>query len=149
MAPSGAIFHFKTNNMKKYIVLCFLLAIIGKSYAQEVKVVFDVTSGDEKIHQSTMRHVKMMSNAYPDSEFEVVVYSGALNMMLKDKSSVRKEVEDILKNENITMNVCAMTLKRREMTQSDLISGVGQVPDGILEIVDKQSKGWGYIKEAN
>ena len=129
-------------------ILLFTLAATAVK-AQEVKVIFDVTSGDEKIHQSTMRHVKMMSNAYPDSEFEVVVYSSALNMMLKDKSSVRKEIEEVLKNDNITMNVCAMTLKRYGLKQSDLVSGVGTVPDGIIEIIDKQNKGWGYIKEAN
>ena len=135
--------------MNKYLIVFFLVCSAGSIFAQEVKIVFDVTSGDEKIHQSTMRHVKMMSNAYPDSEFEVVVYSGALNMMLKDKSVVKSEIEEILKNDNITMNVCAMTLKRYELDKSDLISGVGTVPDGILEIIDKQSKGWGYIKEAN
>ena len=130
------------------IPIIFILFNLSVS-AQEVKVVFDVTSADTKIHQSAMRHVKMMSNAYPDSEFEVVVYSGALNMMLKDKSSVQAEVESILKNDNVSFNVCSMTLQRKEMTQSDLITGVGTVPDGILEIIDKQSKGWGYIKEAN
>ncbi len=135
--------------MKKLILNICLMAMTASLYAQEVKVVFDVTSGDEKIHQSTMRHVKMMSNAYPDSEFEVVVYSSALNMMLNDKSVVRSEVEEVLKNNNVSFNVCAMTLKRKEMKKSDLISGVGTVPDGIIEIINKQKEGWGYIKEAN
>lgn len=135
--------------MKKLILNICLMAMTASLYAQEVKVVFDVTSGDEKIHQSTMRHVKMMSNAYPDSEFEVVVYSSALNMMLNDKSAVRSEVEEVLKNDNVSFNVCAMTLKRKEMKKSDLISGVGTVPDGIIEIINKQKEGWGYIKEAN
>lgn len=135
--------------MKKLILNICLMAMTASLYAQEVKVVFDVTSGDEKIHQSTMRHVKMMSNAYPDSEFEVVVYSSALNMMLNDKSVVRSEVEEVLKNDNVSFNVCAMTLKRKEMKKSDLISGVGTVPDGIIEIINKQKEGWGYIKEAN
>ena len=117
--------------------------------AQEVKIVFDVTSADTKIHQSTLRHVKMMSSSYPDSEFEVVVYSGALAMMLDDKSTVKSEIENVLKNDNVSFNVCAMTLKRYELDQTALIKGVGTVPDGILEIIDKQSKGWGYIKEAN
>ena len=136
--------------MKK-ITITVLLAIFALTvgFAQEVKVVFDVTSADTKIHESTMRHVGMMSTSYPDSEFQVVVYSGALNMMLDEKSSVKEEVQKALENGNVTFKVCAMTLKKHKMDESALISGVGTVPDGILEIIDKQNKGWGYIKEAN
>ncbi len=136
--------------MKKIWIIILMFSCTSlPALAQEVKIVFDVTSADTKIHQSTLRHVKMMSSSYPDSEFEVVVYSGALAMMLDDKSTVKSEIENVLKNDNVSFNVCAMTLKRYELDQTALIKGVGTVPDGILEIIDKQSKGWGYIKEAN
>ena len=136
--------------MKKYwIIIVLLISINLLGFTQEVKAVFDVTSADIKIHESTMRHVMMMSSSYPDSEFEIVVYSGALAMMLNDKSTVKSEIESVLKNGNVTINVCAMSLKRLELDHTALINGVGTVPDGILEIIDKQSKGWGYIKEAN
>lgn len=134
----------------KNLSISFLLILMSiPVFSQEVKVVFDVTSADTKIHQSTMRHVKMMSNNYPDSEFEVVVYSGALAMMLKEQSTVKNVVEEVLENDNVSFKVCAMTLDRKEMDQSDLIDGVGTVPDGIIEIISKQNEGWGYIKEAN
>ena len=135
--------------MKSYwivIVLLFVFQVSG--FGQEVKIVFDVTSGDTQVHESAMRHVKGMSESYPDSEFEVVVYSGALNMMLADKSTVKEDIEEVMKNGNVSFRVCAMTLKRYELDKSALIEGVGTVPDGILEIINKQSQGWGYIKEA-
>jgi len=40
-------------------------------------------------------------------------------------------------------------MRRFKADKNDIVKGVNFVPDGILEIVDKQSKGWGYIKEAN
>ena len=136
--------------MNKWCVLiAYFFISIPVASAQDVKIVFDVTSPDEQIHQSTMRHVKAMADAYPDAEFEVVVYSGALSMMLKDKSTVSEEITEALKNKNVSMNVCAMTLKRHELDPSALVEGVGTVPDGILEIIQKQAQGWGYIKEAN
>jgi intracellular sulfur oxidation DsrE/DsrF family protein len=39
-------------------------------------------------------------------------------------------------------------MKRHKVDVSQLIPGVTTVPDGILEIIKRQSEGWGYIKEA-
>lgn len=52
--------------MKKYLILLplFALSIPVWAQTQPVKIIFDVTSKDQKAHQSTMRHVKMMSEAH-------------------------------------------------------------------------------------
>lgn len=119
-------------------------------FAQEepVKIVFDVTSGDEAVHKTAMRHVKMMAAAYPDSQFEVVVYSGAIDMVTEGKSVVSEDIKSLNDNDNVKFVVCQATMKRKGITTNELLPGVGSVPDGILEIVTKQSQGWGYIKEA-
>lgn len=124
--------------------LCFTMA-----FAQEepVKIVFDVTSSNTGVHESTMRHVKMMSKAYPDSKFEVVMYSGAYEMVVKDKSTVSADMEALAQNGNVDFVVCQASLNRHEIDASQLITGVRAVPDGILEIIQKQGQGWGYIKE--
>ena len=135
--------------MKTYINLILAFVVTVTMFAQEkpVKIVFDVTSNDTSVHESTIRHVKAMSAAYPDSEFEVVMYSGSINMVLKDKSTVAEDMEALAKNENISFVICQGTMKRHKIDTSELIPGVASVPDGILEIVEKQSQGWGYIKE--
>ena len=137
--------------MKKYLILLPLIALNLPVWAQDqpVKIVFDVTSKDESTHQSTLRHVKMMSEAYPDSEFEVVVYSGAIEMVLQDASSVADDIALLKDNDHVSFKVCEGTMKRRQIDKSQLLPGVGTVPDGILEIVTKQGEGWGYIKEAH
>ncbi len=112
-----------------------------------VKIVFDVTSSDTKVHQSTVRHVKAMSQAYPNSQFEVVMYSGAIEMVLKDKSVVAEDLGALVKKDNVDFVICQGTMKRYKAKDSDLIPGVRSVPDGILEIVEKQQQGWSYIKE--
>jgi len=135
--------------MKKYVALLLIAFFSQGIKAQDnpVKIVFDVTSSDSEVHQSTIRHVKFMSNLYPDSKFEVVMYSGSIDMVLKDKSSVAEDIEALAKNENISFILCEATMKRHDINKSQLLSGVGTVPDGILEIILKQQKGWGYIKE--
>ena len=52
-------------------VLAFLCTFNVLSQEKPVKIVFDVTSDNTKVHQAAVRHVKAMSAAYPDSEFEV------------------------------------------------------------------------------
>ncbi|MDH5365777.1 MAG: DsrE family protein [Cyclobacteriaceae bacterium] len=137
--------------MKNYclVLLLMLIAYTTKAQTKPIKIVFDVTSSDVKVHQSTLRHVKLMSENYPNSEFEVVMYGGALEMVLIDKSSVAAEIEKFATNDNVTFMICSMTLNRHNVKKEQLVVGVGSVPDGILEIVEKQSEGWGYIKEAN
>lgn len=136
--------------MKKFIVIItFLFAAMGQAQDKPVKIVFDVTSSDPATHKSAMRHVKFMAEAYPDSEFELVGYSGSMDMFLAEKSSVREEMEALINNKNVSFKVCAATMKRHKATNDDLIKGVESVPDGIMEIIIKQQQGWGYIKEAH
>ena len=135
--------------MKKYIILflMFFFALHIPAQEKPVKIVFDVTSGDAKVHQAAIRHVKFMSQAYENAEFEVVMYSGSIDMVLKDKSSVAEDLEALAKKDNISFVVCQGTMKRHKVSEDELIPGLTQVPDGILEIIEKQADGWGYIKE--
>ena len=136
--------------MKNLLFFCFALLVSGTAFAQTtpVKIVFDVTSSDKSVHESAIRHIKLMSDLYPASEFEMVLYSGSLPMVLKDESTVSKDLEMLAARENVSFKVCEMTMKRHEKTMANLIPGVGIVPDGILEIIMKQKEGWGYIKES-
>jgi uncharacterized protein len=137
--------------MKKFIVITCLLAISSMSFGQQkpVKIVFDITSNDTLTHQAVLRHVTGMAAAYPKSKFEVVIYGGAIDMVLKEKSVVAKGIQSLENNTNVSFVVCAETMKRNKVDKSHLLSGVGVVPDAIIEIVTKQSEGWGYIKEAH
>lgn len=138
--------------MKKSIIffLFFMqLTIVTWSQEKPVKVVFDITSKDTLDHQTVMRHVALMAKAYPQSQFEVVVYGGALPMFLKDKSTVKKGIEELSLNKNVSFKACEGTMKRYNADKSMLLPGVGTVPDAIMEIVTKQGEGWGYIKESH
>ena len=138
--------------MKKCIILFLffmLSALVTWSQEKPVKVVFDITSKDTLDHQTVMRHVALMAKAYPQSQFEVVVYGGALPMFLKDQSTVKKGIEELTLNKNVSLKACEGTMKRYNADKSMLLPGVGTVPDAIMEIVTKQGEGWGYIKESH
>ncbi len=135
----------------RMILISFLLAVVIETTAQtkSVKIVFDVTSGDTLVHQAALRHVSVMAAAYPQSTFEVVVYGGAMSMFVKGKSTVSKAIQKLESNPNVSFKVCEQTMARYKVDKAQLVANVGTVPDGILEIVNKQAEGWGYIKEAH
>ena len=136
--------------MKKKLLLLsipLLISMAVMSQTKPVKIVFDITSKDTLAHQAVLRHVSLMAASYPESQFEVVVYGSALPMLLKDKSTIEKGLTTLTPNRNVSFKACATTMKRYNVDQSQLISGVTVVKDAIMEIVTKQGEGWGYIKE--
>lgn len=135
--------------MKKAIILILLL-VSGFAMAQTepIKVVFDVTSSNPDVQKTAAKHLRLMAEAYPESEFELVIYSGAYKLVDKKSSVAGETLSEIVKKDNVSIVICQQTMKRHEMTMNDLIPGVGSVPDGIYEIIMKQKEGWGYIKEA-
>jgi hypothetical protein len=137
--------------MKTYLISFIALIISFTINAQDkpIKVVFDVTSKDVSVHDSTVRHIAFVSEAYKQSQFEIVIYSGALNMLLKNKSSNASKIAELIKKDNVSFVVCQGTMDRYKANKSELIEGVQIVPDGIYEIALKQSEGWSYIKEAH
>jgi intracellular sulfur oxidation DsrE/DsrF family protein len=135
--------------VKIYITIAMAMFAMNMAIAQEVpiKVVFDVTSDNAAVHQSAVRHVNLMSDAYPESSFELVIYSSAYAMVDNKSSVVSEAMHEIINKENVSVVVCALTLKKNGKDMKDLVPGVGTVPDGIYEIISKQQQGWGYIKE--
>ncbi|THD69123.1 hypothetical protein E7Z59_01980 [Robertkochia marina] len=135
--------------MKIWLSLILMVVSVGITTAQDesVNILFDVTSSDVKVQEATVRHVNAMSASYPNSKFEVVMYGGASQMAIQGKSTVEEQLKELVARENVSFLMCEGTLKRKEIKKSDLIPGIGTVPDGIMELVMKQQQGWGYIKE--
>jgi intracellular sulfur oxidation DsrE/DsrF family protein len=136
--------------MKKLLLITgALLSVSLLSYAQTpYNVVFDLTSGDTTVHKSVIRWLNGITSTHPDAKLEVVLYGQSLPMVTRNKSTVEKPLQDVLGNKNISFKVCESAMKRHQLDKSQLLPGIGTVPDGIYEIVAKQSEGWGYIKAA-
>ena len=134
--------------MKKSILYLFTLVIIVSVHAQEknYKVVFDMSSKDTVNQQAVTREIGLIKGASPEAKLEVVVYGHGLDLVVKGHSSQQAAVEQLIADNKASFKVCAMTLKRNNLTKDQLVPGVEIVPDGIYEIISKQRDGWGYIK---
>ena len=135
--------------MKKIAIICLLwlcVPLLAAAQTPDYKVVFDLTNKDTTVHQSVIRWLKGISKSDPDAKMEVVLYGKSLDMVVKDRSSVAKDVMKLAENKNIAFRVCAVAMKHQNINESQLLPGVKTVPDGIYEIIAKQKEGWGYIK---
>lgn len=134
--------------MKRLFLFACLLFSAFISTAQTVpyNVVFDLTSKDTNDHQMVVRWLKGISAERPEAKLEVVLFGQSLGMITKEKSTVVTPLQQLMQNKNITLKVCAASMKRQGIESSQLLPGVEIVPDGIYQIITRQKEGWGYIK---
>lgn len=135
--------------MKNFLLLLLLLSSFHPLYSQSkpVKILFDITSKDTATYTTVVRHVAGIAKSHPEAQLEVVIYGGALPMVLTGKSTKASAIQQLTRNNNVTFKVCEVTMKRYNVASRDLLPGVTSVPDAIIEIASKQGEGWGYIKE--
>ena len=77
------------------------------------------------------------------------MYGQGLDLVTQGKSYVSADVVRLAANKNISFRVCEVAMKSHNIDKSQLLEGVGTVPDGIYEVISKQREGWGYIKVKN
>src|SRR6187401_3725813 len=138
--------------MKKiFLTTAFLLSIILQSFAQQkpYNIVFDLTTSDTATHQRLIRWVNGILTSHPDAKIEVVFYGKALDMIVKDKSTVAGDVIKLGTEKKVTFAVCEHAMQVFNINKNQLLNGVGTVPDALYELVIKQDEGYGYIKVTN
>lgn len=134
----------------KYILL-FLSALVifnTNSIAQKKqhKIVFDMAGSDTADHTAVIRQVNNILKNSPQTKVEVVFHGKAVYALVKDKTTVQDKIDDLVNNKHVVIAACNNSLKRLNLTKDDLISSAIVVPVAMLELMDKQEKGWSYIK---
>lgn len=137
--------------MKKIMTYLFFTATIFTVTAQESnqKIIFDVTSTDNKVYQSVLVTLKIMSASSPTTKFEVIAYGEAVPMLMKNQSIVAGEIAKYIENDNVSFTACEISMGLFNIKKEQLLKGVGTVGNAVEEIVKKQGLGWGYIKSGN
>jgi uncharacterized protein len=138
--------------MKKiFLIAGFSLGIIMQSFSQQkpYNVVFDLTTADTAAHQRLIRWINGILVSHPEAKIEVVFYGKALDMIVKDKSTVAEDVMRLTTAKKVTFAVCEHAMQIFNISKNQLLNGVSTVPDALYELVTKQAEGYGYIKVTN
>jgi len=138
--------------MKKiFLIATFFFGILLQSSAQQkpYNIVFDLTTSDTATHQRVVRWINGILTSHPDAKIEVVFYGKALDMIVKDKSTVSGDVVKLGTEKKVTFAVCEHAMQVFNINKTQLLNGVTTVPDALYELVIKQGEGYGYIKVTN
>ncbi len=93
-----------------------------------------------------IRQVNNVLKNAPDSKIEIVFHGKAVYALVKDKTTVKEKIDDLVNNKHVVVAACNNSMNRFNLTKDDLISSAIVVPVAMLDLTDKQEKGWSYIK---
>jgi uncharacterized protein len=77
-------------------------------------------------------------------DVEIVAYGPGIDM-LKFESEVGPRIDKALAD-GVKIVACENTMKSMKLTKSDMLSSIGYVPSGVVELIRKQKDGWAYIR---
>jgi uncharacterized protein len=110
------------------------------------KIVFDFSKGDTASFATMIRHAGNVMSMSNNAQLEIVCHGQGLDFLLKDKSTVQKQLDELSK-QNVVFAACEASMKRRGIVKDQLIRQANTVPSAMLELSLKQQQGWSYIKE--
>jgi intracellular sulfur oxidation DsrE/DsrF family protein len=77
-------------------------------------------------------------------EIEIVAYGPGIGM-LKAESVVGNRVTEALAS-GVKVSACENTMHGQKLEKKDMLEGIGYVPAGVVEIMQKQQQGWAYLR---
>ena len=95
--------------MKKiFMIAAISLGVVLHSFAQQkpYNIVFDLTTSDTATHQRLIRWINGIVTSYPDAKVEVVFYGRALDMIVKDRSTVATHIVKLGTAKKVTFAAC-------------------------------------------
>lgn len=135
--------------MKK--IFLFLIVCIYSSLAfaqgKQHKIVFDFEKADTASFSTMVRHAKNAMMMTGNARLEIVCHGPGLDLLVKNKTTMQNEIEELSTKYHVVFAACEVTMKRRGIEKSQLLPQAITVPAAILELSSKQQEGWSYIKE--
>lgn len=145
-----------TFSLKNIAACLFLLSALSsvqaadrhesKAVAPRTRVVFQISDDDAKKWNLILNNVKNVQQELGagNVDIEVVAFGPGINM-LKFESVVAEHVDEAL-NAGVSIVACQNTMKSFKLGKADMMSTIGYVPAGVVEIIRKQNEGYAYIR---
>jgi intracellular sulfur oxidation DsrE/DsrF family protein len=136
--------------MLKPLISIVLAAWVSVAGAQDVKVVYHVTTGIESA-TAVLNNVKNHLDADPVARIVVVTNGPGIEFLIQDaKDSKGREFSasvGTLAGRGVEFRVCNNTLNTREISPDKLLMETRVVPSGVSEVAKLQSReGFAYLK---
>src|SRR5687767_8716408 len=102
------------------VVTVFFFVNLISAQQKEHKIVFDFTKGDTASFSTMMRQAKNILIETGNAQLEIVCHGPGLDLIMNDKTTVPKEIEELHNKYNVVFAACGATMKRRGVDKIQL-----------------------------
>ena len=113
--------------------------------AEMLKAVVHVNFSEAARQEAGLKNIENILKEVADAQIEVVCHGEGLSMLNTKESQHSDLVKSLIKR-GVGFVACENTMKKKSVTKSDLIEGSSTVPSGAVEVIRKQSAGYGYFR---
>lgn len=119
---------------------------LPQANVEKQKVVFQVSSDDSKTWNLALNNAKNVQQELgaKNVEVEIVAYGPGIGMLKFDSVVANRVDEEVA--EGVKVVACQITMKAQKLTKDDMVSTIGFVPSGVIELMKKQKEGYAYIR---
>lgn len=123
----------------------------GEKGEKKHRVVFEVTVAGPEAWAGVLNNVENLRKAFGDepTQVEVVAHGQGLGMLLPADNAAEQERMKKLADAGVVFAACRNTMKRKNVTEKDLMPIAITVDSGVAEVVRKQEAGWSYLKSGS
>lgn len=95
--------------------------------------------------EASLRSAVNAGNAVGPGAVIHVVVQGPLVCFLTPGSSLRSEIEDLMRTPQFAILACENSMHGAGLTPADLLTGIGMVPSAVAYLAEQQWSGWAYV----
>jgi len=111
------------------------------------KIVFPITKGDDESINHVLSSANNVLKFYgPENvQIAIICYSKGIRTLLKKEKKIAIRVRSLM-TYDVEFIACGNTMRTKHIKKEDLLEGVEIVTAGIVELVERDLKGWIYIR---
>lgn len=114
--------------------------------AHKHRVIFQVSDNDPAKWNLALNNVRNVQQdlGAANVEIEVVAYGPGLAMLRMDSTVGNRVGEAIAAG--VKVMACENTMTNQKLDRDDMLTRIGYVKAGVVELLVKQAEGWSYIR---
>jgi intracellular sulfur oxidation DsrE/DsrF family protein len=113
---------------------------------QRNRVVIQVSDADPSKWNLALNNARNLQTdlGAGNVEIEIVAYGPGIGMLKLDSSAANRIAE--AKDAGVKILACENTMKAQKLAHADMLTGIGFVGAGVVEIIQRQQEGWAYVR---
>ena len=118
----------------------------AQAAVKKYRVVIQVSDADPRGWAQALNYTENLQEALgrDNVSIELVALGQGVGILKLDSPHATRVAEALKRD--VTIQACEISMRRQKLTRDDMLSDIGYVPAGLVQIIDRQRQGWNYIK---